>query len=363
MGESQNVPTVTMKDQMKKFVIKGLLGFQSVLVFNVGRELGIFDYLADKAKSSAGTEKVSAISFSMEELADSLHLDPRCLDGWLHMGLVCGLFEVDESRERAAKTAPFVFELLVDKSGDFYAGTPIWMFSSPYLDHSLIPYLRTGQLINLQDFPEEMFKGAAESSARMGERMEELFGRKCRPLARSLQQGGAILEVGSGYGLHLAKWAKKYKNCRVAGIDPDARACTAAQDLFGQGQWNNRVTILNTTTADYLQTSPEPFDLVLMNEVLHELDPSEDYRISVLTDIYSLLREGGALVISDSTIPETFSQNQGNVIFEVMHKWLEVLIGSRFYDEAGFKALVAATPFQTAEKVSEGSTYFWVLKK
>ncbi|HME55281.1 MAG TPA: class I SAM-dependent methyltransferase [Candidatus Lokiarchaeia archaeon] len=364
MGESEKNASVSLKDQVKKFVIKGLLGFQSVVVFNIGQKLGIFDYLSTTAKESSGGEAISLVSFTLDELTENLHLDANYLDGWIHMGLVCGLFELDESREKAVKTAPFVYDILVDKTSYFYAGNPLLLFSNiAPVASFILESFHTGQLRSWVDFPEDLFRQAAETSAADGKRMEQLFSSKFKFFAQILRQGGSILDVGCGYGIHISHWAKKYKNCRVVGIDPDPRAAKASQELFAQDQWDTRVTILNMTTAEFIQTNPEPFDLVIMNEVLHELNPDEEYRRSVLNDIYSLLKEAGLLVIHDSIIPDTFTPDQGKVVFEVMHKWLEVTFGSRFYDEAGFQALVASTFFQTAELVREGSVYFWALKK
>jgi SAM-dependent methyltransferase len=366
MGESEGnaSATLTLKDQMKKFVIKGLLGFQTVVVFNVGKKLGIFDYLSKTAKKSAGTNKISEVSFTIDELVENLHLDANYLDGWIHMGLVCGLFELDESREKCVKTAPYVYDLLVDTSSNFYAGNPLSIFSNvaPVADF-ILENFRTGKLEAWADISETLLHEAAEPSAADGRRVEDLFYRKFKRVVRGLREGGAILEVGCGFGVHLSHWADKYRKCRIVGIDPDPRAAACSQELFAQDRWVNRVTIYNMSIADYLQTNPDPFDVVIMNEVLHEMDPSDDYRRGVLADIYTLLKEGGVLIIHDSIIPGTFTPGQQKSTFEVMHKWLEVSFGSRFYDEAGFETLAASSPFHGAEMVREGSVYFWALKK
>ena len=50
MSQDQNNKEITIRDQMKKFLIKGFYGFNTILAIGLGRRLGIFDYLDEKAK-------------------------------------------------------------------------------------------------------------------------------------------------------------------------------------------------------------------------------------------------------------------------------------------------------------------------
>ncbi len=355
---------VTFEDQMRKFVNNGLLGFQSVIVFAIGHRLGIFDYLAHKFNTTAGAKGISSVSFSLEEIANNLHLDASYLDGWIHMGLVCGLFELDQGAKRTVKTAPFVYELLVDRAGPFYAGDVLLFtyYFAPFQEE-LVKGFRTGKLYKWSDFPEDWLKDGQGGSAFEGRRVEELFSRRFKNLSGTLREGGTILEVGCGYGLHLTHWAKKYKRSRVVGLDPDSRAIASARNLATRDQWNDRAEILNMTTSDYVKMNPSKFDIILLNEVLHEMDPDEDYRRSVFVDMYSLLKDDGILIVTENMVPDTFAPNQKRILFGVFHKWLEVAFGSRFYDETSFKAFVESTPFKSAELVREGNLYFWAIKK
>ena len=56
---------VSMKDQMKKFLIKSLYGFLTVLMFGLGRRTGILDYLLEKAKKQSNTDTISSITFTI----------------------------------------------------------------------------------------------------------------------------------------------------------------------------------------------------------------------------------------------------------------------------------------------------------
>jgi len=126
--KNQENPEIPMKEQMKKFLIKGFYGFNTVLAFGIGRRLGIFDYLLEKTKSSSNSEQTSTVLFTLEELSEKLELDLQYLDAWSHLSLECGLFEIDHSCERCLKTAPHVFNLLIDRNGQFYIGDTIGAF-------------------------------------------------------------------------------------------------------------------------------------------------------------------------------------------------------------------------------------------
>ncbi len=364
MSETESSKAVTLKDQMKKFVIKGLLGFHSVVVFAMGRKLGIFDYLAHKAKASAGAEKITAVSFSLDELVTALHLDMKYLDAWIHMGIACGLFEVDQTHPKTVRTEPFVYDLLVDRDGDFYMGNTLALFNmiGPY-EPELLKKFQTGEIFTWEDLDPDAVREGHMTSATLGRNVADLFSRKCRDFSRKLRQGGSILEVGCGYGFNLANWAKRYKSARVVGIDPDPKAVASAKDLAVKEQWSDRAQFLNTTTSEYVKTNPGEFDIIVLNMVLHEMNPDENYRRSVVGDLYGLVKDDGVVVLADTVIPDTFALNQERQIFDIMHKWLEVGFGSKFYDEAGIKALLTSTPFKNVEFVKEGNVAFWALKK
>lgn len=364
MGEIESNKVVTLKDQLKKFVIKGLLGFHCVVTFSMGRKLGIFDYLAQKAKESAGTEKITTVSFSVDEIVTALHLNATYLDAWIHMGIACGLFEVDPTHPKTVRTEPFVYDLLVDRDGDFYAGNTLALFNmiGPY-EPEILKKFQTGDTFTWEDLDPDAVREGHMTSATLGRNVADLFSRKFRDYTRKLRQGGNILEVGCGYGFNLGNWVKRYKNAHVVGIDPDPKALASAKDLAVRNLWSDRAEFLNTTTSEYLKTNHGTFDIVVLNMVLHEMNPDETYRRSVITDLYSLVKDDGVVVLADSIIPDTFALNQERQIFEIMHKWLEVGFGSRFYDEVGFKALLASSPFKNTEMVKEGNTVFWALKK
>ncbi|MFX1433928.1 MAG: class I SAM-dependent methyltransferase, partial [Promethearchaeota archaeon] len=179
---------------------------------------------------------------------------------------------------------------------------------------------------------------------------------------RNLRKESSILSVGCGYGYTLAIWAKKYKKARFVGIDIDSRGISASQRLIEENNWSDRVEILETSIDKYTEQSETKFDLILLNQVLHEMEKDKAYRLSVFNDLNTLLKEDGILLVAESMIHGTFDPPEEFQLFDVMHKFLEADFAG-FYDEKSFKEFVDSTPFNRAEFIKDKGTYFWVVRK
>ncbi|MFX0018709.1 MAG: class I SAM-dependent methyltransferase [Promethearchaeota archaeon] len=364
---SQNEKEITIKEQMKKFLIKGFYGFNTILTYGLGLRLGIFDYLYKKAKFLSETTTISSMIFTIEEISENLNLNLKYVDAWVHLGLECGLFEINDSFKREIKTAPHVYSLLIDRNHMFYVGDTIGAFYylAPYQD-SILEYIKgAGKLSTSEfynDYPEEVIRATQMMSSRVGSLIERLFAKNFKDFCRNLRKESSILSVGCGYGYTLAIWAKKYKKARFVGIDIDSRGISASQRLIEENNWSDRVEILETSIDKYTEQSETKFDLILLNQVLHEMEKDKAYRLSVFNDLNTLLKEDGILLVAESMIHGTFDPPEEFQLFDVMHKFLEADFAG-FYDEKSFKEFVDSTPFNRAEFIKDKGTYFWVVRK
>ncbi|MFQ5976903.1 MAG: class I SAM-dependent methyltransferase [Candidatus Heimdallarchaeota archaeon] len=363
MNNSKKTGDLSIIDQMKKFAVKSMLGFQTVLVYGLGRRLAIFDYLNEKGKRSSKPDEVSSVTFTLNELSQELNLDSTYLDSWIHMGIECGIFERDDSSNQSVKTGPYVYYILVDRENMFYMGDVLGGFYYQALaQETLLTNFKTGEMQSPTDFSTEIRKDTQRMSALMGKQVEKLFVQEYRDQAMNLKEGGALLEVGCGFGFNLKHWAQQYPKSTMIGIDIDSEAVEYAKQMAKENNWTDRINFFATELSEYAEAHKEEFDVVVLNQVLHEMDPSENYRKQVLKDLYSTLNDNGLLIVGESMIPGIFAPKQARYV-EVMHKWFEVMIGSRFYDEDSFRKLVRLTPFETAELVQEDRDYFWALSK
>jgi SAM-dependent methyltransferase len=119
-------------------------------------------------------------------------------------------------------------------------------------------------------------------------------------VARSLQPGAAVLDVGCGDGFHLEILRNIGRNAlSLTGLDLDERAVAAARE---------RGLDVRLGTVQHAPFPPGSFDLALLIATIeHVADPSE-----VLAAVRGLLKPGGRiLVITDNTDTLDFRINKG----------------------------------------------------
>ena len=374
MANSENKPKITIKDQIDKFAINYMLGFHTVMLYGFAKNLGINEYLYNKAKSKEREGKIESISFSLEELSNNLKLNIKFLDAWLHMAIECGIFEVEDRNKKIVKTADYIYDLLFNRDHMAYLGDMIGVFYSISVFKDLfLTNSKTGEEIKFIDFSGEAYCDAQYLSAITGRFIEILFSKNCKKNKLNLQKEGSLLEVGCGYGLNLINWVKKYKRAKFVGIDIDPKAIKSANKLFKDENLSDRVEILEIPIEEYLKRTNTKFDIIMLNQVLHEMDLNENYRIKVLEHIYYLLKDDGLLIIGETMMPDIFDENTDHLLYDIMHKWIEIIFPNRFYTYKSFRELINLTPFKKIELIQAEETlksssfipinYFWAISK
>ncbi|MFX0041008.1 MAG: class I SAM-dependent methyltransferase [Promethearchaeota archaeon] len=361
--ENKNNTEISINDQTKKFAINGLYGFNRIILIGMGRRLGIFNYLYKKAKSSPNSGNNVEVDFTPIELSKNLNLDSKYLDGWLHLALECGILEIAHSEKKILKTAPYVYELLIDRNNESYIGGTLGAFYyiAPAQD-ILIEQFKTGKVWSILELSVNVMKDLQERGARFGILVERLFSKKFENFCKNILKKGTILELGCGYGFNLKTWAKKYENARFVGIDIDPIAIEHAKKLVDENNWNERIEIFEIEINEFARSFKEKFDLIILNQVLHEMNTDENYRRAVFQSLYSLLKDEGILLIGESMIPDTFSPKKGFQLFDITHKFTEVK-ASLFYNEKTFREFIALTPFTRSEFIKEGGSSIWIIRK
>ena len=357
-------PEITIKDQLKRLAIKDLVGFQTIFLIGIGHKLNIFDYLFEIAQEKLDQGVITSVTFTLNDLVKGTGLNSKYLEGWLHMALECGLFELDPSCEKCFKTAPFIYQILVDKNNMVNVLDLLATFFSPVLAaNDIVRGFKTGEIIDILDLEPEIVRMGQSNCSYMGAMVDTIFSKYCKEHMRILRKGGLCLEVGVGYGNNLKYWAKKYKKARFVCIDIDPNGIKFTKQLVKQNNWEDRVEVVQKTIKDFAIEYPHKFEVILLNQVLHEVDPSEKYRISLIDELFSLLKDTGILVVGESIVPDIYTPKQGFQLYEIMHKWLEVAMQTKMYDEVTFRKFISKTKFKIADLIKEGRDYAWVLKK
>lgn len=101
-----------------------------------------------------------------------------------------------------------------------------------------------------------------------------------------------ILEIGCGDGAAAQQLCRTFPSAAYVGVDvapsPGRRSTVDPA----------RTTFRSTTSSELRAMRPEPFDLVLLVDVLHHI-PSDADRRTVLADAAAMTAPGGALVIKE----------------------------------------------------------------
>ncbi len=365
MNQDEPDGDLTFENAVQKYVIQSMFGFQVVLWFGLGRKIGIFDYLLTKAKKTSENRE-TAITFTPEELSRELTLDTNYLEGWLQMGLVTGIFIHDKKHNYVLKTAPYIFELLIDTTSRFYAGEYLGLFyTMAHSQEKILSNFKTGKINKHQSIPKENRITEHKLSARLGKKHIQLFTENYQMQSKILHEGGYLLEVGCGFGFNLQNWARAYPKARIVGIDIDPEAVEESKKKVSEEKEEKRITIQFTDLKSHVKHNKGKYIVILLHHVLHEMEQSEKNRQQVFKYLHQLLSEKGVLIVGEPMIPELDVEKQPHFDL-ILHKWYEIGFGSKFYDKKSFRELVQDSSFSRVTFIQAPlpqRRYFWALEK
>lgn len=355
----------SLMEQFNIFVRDSVLGYLRVILVGLGRRLGILQYLYQKANSEKSDKKIESVSFTFNELMTKLNLDERYLEAWLNAALEVGIFEVFDKEKKSLKTCSHVYEIFINSNSPIFLGTAYGsIYRVALQQEDIFKNFKTGKLVNREQVPKDIVMEGHRVTARMGNRLEQYFSKRYRDVRKALREGGNILEVGCGYGYNLLNWAKKYRNCSIIGIDIDDEAVSCLREHVLKNKMDDRIKIIKASAEKYeILNNRDKFDLIILNQVFHEMEIDDKFRKNVINNLYLLLKESGIILVGESIMEDIFDPDRKPQLFEALHKWQEVGLVSKFYTEKSFREFIASTSFKEAELIKEGDFSFWVLKK
>jgi cyclopropane fatty-acyl-phospholipid synthase-like methyltransferase len=121
----------------------------------------------------------------------------------------------------------------------------------------------------------------------------------CAELVSSLWPAKRILEVGCGDGSFGQRLLDRFPDAHYVGIDISENPGR----LFRGDE--SRAEFHSMASSDYLATNPEPFDLVLVVDVLHHVP--HELRKPLMDDVRALTVPGGHYAVKDWQPNKTIS--------------------------------------------------------
>jgi SAM-dependent methyltransferase len=117
------------------------------------------------------------------------------------------------------------------------------------------------------------------------------------PRILNLLPGSQVLEIGFGSGLYAIHLAKVF-GCNITGVDINANGIAAAEELARQSGLQSRVTLRQHDVSEQLPFDRDSFDAAFSNDVFCHVPD----RLSLLRELYRVLRPGGRLLFSDALV-------------------------------------------------------------
>lgn len=326
-------PAAPSADEQVARIFAWRRGFNAMHLIDLGTRLGLFEALAASPGQSAA------------ELAGMLGLHAPYVQTWCTTAYSLELLDADDDSQAARfRLAPHIDAILGNQAHPRYLGGYVRLGAEFATDDYRLAQraFATGEVAPYQGRSDGFTTAVTQAIAGVN----VMLARKILPgvagVADVLNAGGSLLEVGCGTGFLQLQLAKAFPNARCTGVDIDPTGLAAARRAVERAGLEERVRILEGDVGSVV--APESFDVVVMVEVLHEIDPA--IRGGVVESCARALAPGGWLVIVDETYPSDLAQaRQPDYRFPLQTGFEELMWGNvvptreeqeRLLAEAGF---------------------------
>ncbi|HLU73934.1 MAG TPA: class I SAM-dependent methyltransferase [Nonomuraea sp.] len=274
----------------------------------LGSELGLYRALHEQGPRTP------------DELARDAGIAPRYAREWLEQQAVAGLLDVDEppGGERRFALPPEHARVLLHADdpacvapfGHLLAGIGgvLDQVVRAYRTGEGVPYSAYGRAfrhgqghINRPAFTHELTGEWLRALPDVGERL------RTSPEPR-------IADVACGQGWSTLALARAFPNARVDGVDLDDASVADARANAEEAGLGDRVRVRRADAATLPETGP--YDLVVILEALHDLARP----VEALRAMREALADGGAVLVGDERVPDTFTAPGGEVE-RMMYGW------------------------------------------
>ena len=298
------------RDALVGRLFEATLGAFDLLAIHLGDELGLYRALADRG------------ALTPAELAEAAGVAPRYAREWLEHQAVASILEVDDpsvpADDRRYVLPAGHDEVLADAT-NLALMSPMaqWVVAGGKSMADLIGAYRTGGGV-----PWDRYQDVVIAQDRINRpAFTHLLTQEWLPSlpeldARFREQGGRIADVACGTGWSTIALARAYPKASIDGLDLDQgsieiarkRLATDAPDVA------DRVTFQARNAGD--PGLAGQYDLAIILEAVHDMaNPAP-----VLRSVRNLLAPGGALLVADEKVAESFTA-PGDEVERLMYSY------------------------------------------
>lgn len=298
------------RDALVERMLQSTSGMFDIFTIYLGDRLGFYDALSANG------------SLTSKELADKTDTHERYAREWLEQQTVAGIVAV-EGDDAAPQARKFYLpaghaEVLVDRESLNYLA-PLAQLAAGAVHPlpSLLNAYRSGGGVPYEDYGVDLREGQGRMNRAM---FLYQLGQEWLPAIKDVDARlksdppARIADFGCGVGWSGIGMAQSYPNVQVDGFDLDAPSVELANRNAIEAGVAERVRFQVRDAGD-----PElagRYDLVTAFECIHDMaDP-----VSALNSMRRLVNAGGAVLVVDERVGETFTP-QGDEVEGIMYGW------------------------------------------
>lgn len=213
------------------------------------------------------------------DVADAYGLDENLLEQWVAVGVSIGhLKEAGRGRHKICNTWK-----LPKPKGNNSSGVLLKEMMELHIP-TLLDYPKMMRSSNRLHFDEEKHAGTVAETSRL---LEVLAMPK---MSKRIRENNVrtVLDIGCGEAGYIKKLAGRFPDAQFTGIEISKEVTEKARELTAE---DGNITIENADLWDY--QADQPFDMVMMNNVLHYIDLEK--REALIHELASWVSAGGIL--------------------------------------------------------------------
>lgn len=261
----------------------GYVGFKTI---EIGLSSGLLETLANETGP-----------INTNELAKKSGTDSFYTEVWAKAAYAAEILEVDS--DDCYSLAAQMSNLLINEDFPGYVGGVTNVFSQPEFFDIFTDNLKTGNHIWWEDTSPEFITAVSKTGWPFYTRLIPDGLDKVPGLTGSLAEGAKVLELASGVGRGLVKFANTYPNSTLIGVDGDRHSIEASRERIRNEDVDARVKLVHSPLEDFVEE--DTYDLVFINISMHECRDID----LVTQNVRRSLKPGGWFVISDFPFPAT----------------------------------------------------------